>query len=109
MVAGDCRCIRCCANSSASCRCDDACVVAGPECPAESGMPDGFRIDLIDERRLLLSTSVEIAESVSPNDRLRVGDRNDAGESEVCRPDIAESDVIGASLLSSVRDSGISR
>lgn len=63
----------------------------------------------MDDRRLLLSASVAFTDSVSPNDRLRVGDRNDAGESEVCRSVVAVSEVMGASRLSSVRDSGISR
>lgn len=74
-----------------------------------SDRPAGFRIDLMDDRRLLLSPSVGLVESVSPNERLRVGDRNDAGDSELCRPDVAAREVMGASLLSSLRDSGISR
>lgn len=63
----------------------------------------------MDDRRLLLSISVALVESVSPNDRLRVGDKKDAGESEVCRPDVAVSEVMGANLLSSEREFGISR
>lgn len=71
------------------------------------GPTDGFRIDLIDDSRLLLSASDELGCSVSPNDRFLIGDRNDAGDSDVCRPpEVAVKEVIGASLLSSVRDSG---
>lgn len=71
----------------------------------------GFKMDLIDDSRLLLllSGSDGLAESfVSPKDRFRVGERNEAGESELCRSDVPEREVMGARRCSSSRDCGVS-
>lgn len=47
---------------------------------------------------------------VSPKERLRVGDRNDAGDSDVCRSEgvASEEMPMGARRWSSSRDWGIS-
>lgn len=99
MPAGDPWYIRRCADSSAPAILGDTLGCREPTA--------GFRIDLIDDSLLLLSVSDELGYSVSPNDRFLIGDRNEAGESDVGRPpEVAAKEVIGASLLSSVRDSG---
>lgn len=99
VLAGDLKNSRCCASSSAPNILDDEIC----------GAADGLRIDLIDERRLLLlSGSVELAYSASENDLFLFGHIYDAGDIDACRPVVVFIEVIGASRLSSIMDSGTS-
>jgi hypothetical protein len=73
-------------------------------------VPDGFKIDLIEESRFEGSwppSVIVIASlSVAENDLFLDGDRKDAGDRDVCLSEVAASDVSGASLLSSLSESG---
>lgn len=98
---------RCCAKSSTLVMRGE--TGRGPDVPSI----EECRIDLIDDRRLLLlsllSYSDGLARSMaSPKERFRVGERNEAGESDVCRSDGVASEVMGARRWSSSRDWGIS-
>jgi len=68
--------------------------------------PAGFRIDLIDDNRLDESFSVVCGKSMSAaaNDRLRVGDRKEAGDNDDCLSLAAAIDVKGASRFSFVNE-----
>ena len=71
---------------------------------------DGFSIDLIliEEIRFELSCPVSCEAnaslSVVEKDRFRVGDRNEAGDSDVFLSLFDDIDAMGASRLSSFRD-----
>ena len=71
-------------------------------------------MDLIEDSRFAFSCAVSTgllncSPSVVEKERFRLGERNEAGESEVClSPDtaVAIDDCMGGNLLSSIRDPG---
>lgn len=71
----------------------------------------GLSIELIDDSRFELSASPGLGAptSIFENDRLREGERKEAGDSDDWRSLDIFNNVSGASRFSSVRDSGIGR
>lgn len=70
------------------------------------GPPVGFKMDFMDDRRFDDSCSAfcGISMSVEENDRLRDGERNEAGDSDDCLSLVAAIDVNGASRFSFVNE-----
>jgi hypothetical protein len=87
-------------------------IILALDCSDASPLPDGvvFKMELMDETRLNVSSRAFVkSASVDENDRLRDGERNDAGESDDCLSAGIAIEVSGASRLSLVKDSGMSR